>query len=453
MLDSSRSPFACLWALHCAATLAVILAATGCNTSHEAESAAAAPAEEPVLKAEVLEVQPVAWPRIVRSQGNLVADEVAVVGAKIAGRVEQINVDLGDVVPDGAEIVALEQEEFKLQVLLAQAQLTQSRSALGMKEKDLVDELNPINAPPVREARAVLDETQTRTERLRPLRDRNAVTQEVLEAAIAAEQVAEARYTSAYNSVLEKIAQIRVRAAELDLAQQRLDETVILAPFEGLVHQRHVARGSYVQIGDPIVTLVRTSKLRFQGTLPERHAVRLAVGQEVRLTIESVKEPRIATITRISPVIAEQSRSLMFEAEIDNRDGALQTGLFAEAEVIVDRQSDAIAIPPSAIAEFAGAEKVWKVVEGMAQEQIVETERRSESAVEITSGLAAGDQILVKAALGRIARVEPLAARSAAEPVVLAPESPAAVAGDSAPEPVPAAPPESTTTAESPGGE
>jgi RND family efflux transporter MFP subunit len=451
MSDPSCRRFAWTWAPCCAAASAAIFAVAGCNTSHEPETAAEAPAEVPVLRAVVLEVQPVAWPRIVRSQGNLVADEVAVIGAKIAGRVEQINVDLGDEVAGGAEIASLAQEEFKLQVALAQAQLTQARSALGMKEKDSVDQLNPVNAPPVREARAVLDEAVARTVRLRPLRDRNAVTQEVLDAAIAAEGVADARYTSAYNSVLEKIAQIRVRAAELQLAEQRLIDSVILAPFEGLVQERHVARGSYVQIGDPIVTFVRTSKLRFQGTLPERHAVRLAIGQEVRLTIESIKEPRIATITRISPVIAEQSRSLMFEAELDNRDGALQTGLFAEAEVIVDKQSDAIAIPPSAIAEFAGAEKVWKVVDGMAEEHIVVTERRSDSLVEITEGLAAGDTILVTAAEGRVARVEPLAPNSSAEPVVLAPDSSPLETDDSTPEPMPADPAESTTS--NPGGE
>ncbi|HEX5103374.1 MAG TPA: efflux RND transporter periplasmic adaptor subunit, partial [Pirellulaceae bacterium] len=313
--------------------------------------------------------------------------------------------------------------EFKLQVALAEAQLTQARSALGMKDSDLVDQLNPLGAPPVREARAVLDEAHTRTERLRPLRERNAVTEEVFDAAVAAEQVAEARYTSAYNSVLEKIAQIRVRAAELALAKQRLIDAVILAPFEGFVHQRHVSPGSYVQIGDPVVTLVRTSTLRFQGTLPERHALRLAVGQEVRLAIESIPEPRIAKITRISPVIAEQSRSLMFEAAVDNVDGSLQTGLFAEAEVIVDPQAQSIAIPLSAVVEFAGAEKVWKLVDGIAQEQIVETARRGSDAVEIVSGLEKGDTILLRAAEGRIAHVQPTNSTSVAKPVAVIPDA------------------------------
>jgi RND family efflux transporter MFP subunit len=401
---------------------ACALTAAGCGSGHEAEQPKAAAAELPSLTAEVLQVEEVAWPRTVRSQGNLVADEVVVVGARIAGRVEQVSVDLGDKVAVDAPVAVLDQEEFKLQVILADAQLTQSRSALGMKATDLVDQLNPLMAPPVREARAVLDDAKTRADRLRPLRERNAVTQEALETAVAAEQVAEARLTSAYNGVLEKIAQIRVRSAELALAKQRLDDAVIVAPLDGLVEQRHVSKGSFVQIGDPIVTLVRTSTLRFQGTLPERQATRIAVGQEVRLHIESVAEPRIAKITRISPVIAEQSRSLMFEAAVDNADGRLQTGLFAEAEVVVDPTSQSIAIPPGAITEFAGAEKVWKVIDGVAQEQIVETARRGETAIEIISGLAPGDTILHNAAEGKIARITPIESTTTAKPIALAPE-------------------------------
>ena len=103
------------------------------------------------------------------------------------------------------------------------------------------------------------------------------------------------------------------------------------------------------------------------------------------------------------------NRSLVFEAEVNNDAGALRAGLFAEAEVIVDPQAQALVIPPSAISEFAGVEKVWKLVEGVAQETPVRTSRRNSSAVEIVGGLAAGDTILVDASQGQVARIEPVA--------------------------------------------
>src|SRR5262245_32727810 len=82
------------WLLVAVSAVALVLA--GCGHSPEAAQAKAPAAELPTLAAEVLEVQKTAWPQVVRSQGNLVADEVVIVGARIAGRVEEVSVDLGD---------------------------------------------------------------------------------------------------------------------------------------------------------------------------------------------------------------------------------------------------------------------------------------------------------------------------------------------------------------------
>jgi hypothetical protein len=112
-------------------------------------------------------------------------------------------------------------------------------------------------------------------------------------------------------------------------------------------------------------------------------------------------------VTRISPTVDESSRSLVFEAAVENSAGNLRTGLFAEAEVIVDPAAQSLVVPKAAIIEFAGAEKVWKVVDGKAQEQVVRTARRGEHGLEVVEGLAAGDIILSKAIEGRVARVEP----------------------------------------------
>ncbi len=392
-----------------ATSFCALPAGCGHHEPADARSKAAAKPELPLLKAAVLTVDERPWPAIVKTQGSLIADEVTVVGAKLGGRVADVRVDLGDLVTAGAPLAVLDQQEFKLQIVLAQAQLTQARAALGLPPESPVESLKPENSPPVREARAVWDEVVTRIERLRPLAARNAVTKDELEQAIADEGVASAKYSAAVNGVREKIALIGVRAAELSVAEQRLADTTIVAPFDGHIQRRHVGPGSYVQAGSPIVTLVRTSTLRFRGTIPERHAHRLAIGQQITLRFESGGEPQAAEITRISPGVDEMNRSLEFEAEVNNDAGTLRAGLFAEADVIVDAQAQALVIPPAAIAEFAGVEKVWKLVDGVAQEEPVRTARRSQEAVEIVSGLARGDTILIDASQGQVARIEPIA--------------------------------------------
>lgn len=378
----------------------------GCNDPAVPDAKSIAEQELPLVRAEVLTVEPCVWPTIVRTQGSLFADEIAVVGAKVAGRVAEVHVELGDAVHVEAPLAALDRTEFQLQVLQAEAQLAQARAAVGLKPDAPVESLQPESAPPVREERALWDEARAKSERWQQLRTQNAVTEADLEQVVATEEVAAARYASALNSVNEKIAIIGVRAAELSLARQRLADAVSSAPFDGLVEQRHVAPGSFVAVGQPIVTLVRAHPLHFRGRLPERHARKLAIGQEVRLQIETSPEPRVVKVTRISPTLDELTRSLLFEAEVDNHDGRLRTGLFAEAAVVLDPDARALVVPTSAVTEFAGAEKVWAVEQGRSAERIVITGQRRGDLVEIVSGLDVGTVVLWNGDDGRIARID-----------------------------------------------
>lgn len=362
----------------------------------------------PQIQAETITIEPAVWPAVVRSQGNLYADEVSAIGSRVAGRVAEIHVDLGDRVAANDRLATLETEEFKLLVAQSEAQLEQARSALGLRPEDPISKLNPENAPPVRQERAVWEEAKSSLERARQLVRQNAMAAGEFDLVAAAERVAEARYSAALNSVQEKISLIGVRQAELALAKQRLEDAVIVAPFDGLVQSRTASPGAYLNVGDEIAVLVRVNPLRFRGTLPERYAQQIAQGQQVQLQIESVSEPRMAEVTRISPTLDPLSRSLTFEALIENPDGQLRTGLFAEAEVVVAPQAQAVVLPVSAVVRFAGAEKVWKVVDGVAAEQEVFTGQQRGERIEILNGLNPGDVILKNGAEGRIAKILPV---------------------------------------------
>jgi RND family efflux transporter MFP subunit len=387
--------------------LVALIAGCGTPTANEPNESKLDQQVTDTMEAEVLTVEMGAWPTVVRSQGSLFADEESVVGSKVAGRVAEVHVDLGDFVKTGDPLVSLDQEEFRLQVAQAEAQLEQTRSAVGLRDGDSVENLVAENAPPVREQRALWEEAQNVLERAAKLRNQDAIAEGEYDQTAAAERVAEARHSSAINGVREKIALIGVRQAELSLARQRLRDAVILAPLDGYIQQRQVAIGTYLSVGQPIAVVVRDHPLRFRGTVPERHAQALAVGQEVRLRIVSVSEPCTAKISRVSPTLDQRSRALLFEAEVDNSDHRLRTGLFAEAEVVVDSSAQAMVIPESAIVEFAGTQKVWKIVDGLAGDQEVLTGARRNGEREILQGLSIGDSILRSAAKGRVAKIKP----------------------------------------------
>ncbi|MGV3486372.1 MAG: efflux RND transporter periplasmic adaptor subunit [Planctomycetaceae bacterium] len=401
-----------------AVALCLLLGCVGCGPKPTPETANKKPIAD--LVAETLVIQSAPWPNIVRSQGELRADEVVAIGARVAGRVSEVKVELGDHVKAGQPCVVLDPKEFELLVSQAEAQLAQARSAVGLPPEASVDSLDPDNAPPVRQERAIWNEAKSSLERASQLRKQNAIAVGEYDLVAVAERVAEAKYASALNSVREKIALIGVREAELSLARQRLADAVIKAPFDGFIQQRAVAPGAYVNVGTAILSLVRTDPLWYRGTLPERHAGQLRTGLEIVVDSDSLLEPIKASITRVSPALDPQSRSLVFEAKIANPDNRLRTGLFAEADVVLDPEAESIVIPSSAVARFAGAEKVWKVVDQHSvQHEIVLGLRRGDN-VEVIDGLVAGDVILVDGAKGRIARIIPPASAAGSETPVAA---------------------------------
>lgn len=380
-------------------SLLIVLALAGCEGT--ATPAATKTAEvQPELNAETLQVSEQIWPRVVRSQGSLFPDEEATLGIKVEGRVFKTHVDLGDVVQEGDVLITLYQDDFKLRVKYAEAQLAQTRSAVGLLPEDSVEKLVPENSPPVREQRAAWDEAIASLDRARGLHKKKVMGQAEFDLIVSLERVAAARYTSAVNSVREKIANISVQQALLDLAKEDLNNTVLKASYSAVVQKRLVAPGSYIKMGDPLLVLVRVDQLRYRGTVPERLASLVQVGQPIELDIESMPTEQ-SKITRISPFLNQSSRSLLFEATVDNADRRLRAGLFAEGEIIVDSVQRAIVVPMSAVVQFAGTEKVWKVTDGQIKMQEVLLGEQRGDQIRILEGLKPGDTILRHARQGR----------------------------------------------------
>lgn len=377
---------------------------TGCQSDEE-PNADADVAELAELDAATVTVTHQHWPTVIRSMGSFQADEESTVGAKISGMVQEVHVQIGDPVRAGDPLVTLDQQQAKLLILQAEAQLQQARSAIGMDAKAGIDDVDPDNSAPVREAKAMWSEGQASLTRAARLLRQNAMSQSEYDQVAAAEQVAAARHQAAENGVREKIALVRVRQAELEVAKQRLADTFVLSPFDGFVQRRSVAPGAFLNVGQPLAVIVRTDPLRFRGSVPERYAMSIQRGQEVRLNLAALDKPIVATITRTTPSLDQRSRALVFEADVANAASRLQTGLFAEAEIVISPDAIALAIPSSAIVEFAGTQKVWKVTDGVAGEQPVLVGPERNGLRKVIEGVDEGDVVLAEGRLGRVAKI------------------------------------------------
>ena len=381
----------------------LLLATLGCGQEAAtlADAAAAKPAVVAPKQVEVVAATRESWPRTVSVQGALLADEDAVIGSKLAGRVATIAVDLGSIVKKGEPLVTLDRSELDLQVKLAEAQLQQACSAIGLKAYEDETKLDYKNAPPVQLEQALVDESEAAVNRAKALLPSRAITGSEYDTLVAQMRAAKARYNSALNAVSTQVAMIGVRRTELSLARQQVADSQTVAPFDGVVEARRVSPGEYVSVGQPLISLVRAERLRFTAGVPESKAGEIKPGQRVEIRIAGAEEPLVTEITRVSPIVTQTSRSVRIEADVPNPEHALQAGLFAQADVIVEPEAQALALPSAAVTRFAGVEKVWLVADGKVAQQSIRTGREELGRIEIVAGLAEGSQVISNADDGR----------------------------------------------------
>jgi RND family efflux transporter MFP subunit len=337
-----------------------------------------------------------ALPRVVTVTGTLAAEEQVALGMKTSGRLGEIAVDLGSRTVRGQALARLISTDFDLRVEQAAAALQQAQARLGLAPEAADDRIDPDQTPLVRQARAMLEEARVGRERAQRLSDEQLVSAAEMDAAEASFQVAEGRYQDALEEILNRQAVLAQRRTELELARQQMKDSVLYAPFDGAVRERMASTGQFVAAGQPIVTLVRTHPLRLRLAIPERDAAGVREGQGVRLTVEGDTDVYLGRVARLSPAIEERNRTLMVEAEVPNRDGALRPGSFASAEIVTAADQPVVFVPVSSIVTFAGIEKVIVVHDGKTVEKRVRTGRRAERQVEILEGIEAGETVVVE---------------------------------------------------------
>lgn len=362
------------------------------------EGRAGAPGPEtlPVRQVRVARAEAETLARTVPVAGTLAADEEAQLGMKVAGRVASVTVDLGSRVRRGQAIARLVPTDFQLRVTQAENLLEQARARLGLSPGVGGSVVSPQDTSVVKQAAANLNQARLTRDRMAKLFQEQLIPQSDLDAAEAGYRVADARYQEAIEDARGRQAMLAQRASEVALAKQQLADSVLTAPFDGMVRERLLSPGDYVAAGDPVVVLVRVDPLRLRLAVPEREAANVRTGQEVRLTVEGDPTPYTGRVARISPSISEDNRTLMIEAEVPNSNAHLRPGAFARAEIVTQSSEPAVVVPASAIVQFAGIEKVMGVEGGKAVEKRVRTGRRAGGRVEIVQGVAAGDPVVLE---------------------------------------------------------
>ena len=349
---------------------------------------------KPARKVKTATVAETPFGETVTANGTLAAFDQTTVSVKVPGRVRTISVDLGSVVSQGQVIAQVDSEDYRLRVQQAEASLAQARARLGLAPDGTDDRIDPEQTATVRQARAVLDEARYNRDRAARLVEQGVIAKAEFDSANATFKVAEGRYQDAYEEIRNRQGILAQRRSELALARQQLKDTSVIAPLNGIVQEKRTSVGEYLAAGAPLVNIVRMDPLRLRAEIPERESRTVHTGQDVRVTIEGDTNVYLGKIKRLSPVIAEQNRMLVVEADVRN-DGKLRPGSFAHAEIVTNDAKMAVTVPNNAIVTFAGIEKVIVVQNGKALEKAITTGRRNPDFTEIVAGINVGEKVIV----------------------------------------------------------
>ena len=345
--------------------LALLLAACG---QGQAQDPAKKAAERKPLPVTVARVETRAVQRSVETVGSLLAWEESQVKAEVAGTVDKISADLGDRVKAGQVLATVDAREFRLQVEQSEASL---RMAKETQER----------------MRAEQDEAKANLERAEELYRRELISAQERDRWRTQYRVTQALSQSS-------AADIQRMEAALGMSRKKLQDATIRAPITGAVAKRHVNVGEFVKDGAPLFTLVVADPLKYAGTVSERYAPELRVGQALELTVEAHPGQTFSgQVTRVAPAVEVQTRSLSLEARVPNADGRLRPGFFAKGAVLTRKDETVTFVPAEAVTYFVGITKVFVVTDGKAEERLVKPGTRQGGWVEILEGVRAGEAV------------------------------------------------------------
>lgn len=351
-----------------AAVLMLCSLGSGCNDADDAQ-VAQAPQEQTLSEAPRLQIvrpEPGVIQESITSTGTIGAAQTSNIGVVTPGIVERVFVKVGDRVKKGQPLFRTRQNDYEIGVHLATANLAAA------------------------EARA--EQARLDYERATDLLDKKFISQ--------------AQLDSANNALTAARAEVDVAKASLAQAEQSLADTVVAAPYDGVVTARNVDEGTYksaqtfsadssviqLQQIDVVVAVVR---------VPEVYLSRLELGTPAELFIDGLDDLVPSEIWVINDKVDPQSRTVEVRFALTNEDYRIKPGLFVRAEINPPGR-EALLLDQAAVLDRAANPYVFVIEDGEARRQAVVWRDYNATRVEIVSGLDPTDEVLTGPDLARL---------------------------------------------------
>jgi RND family efflux transporter MFP subunit len=293
--------------------------------------------------------------------GSLVAERTAQIRAEVPGAIVQVFHDPGAVVTKGTSLAKIDDRAIMDAYLSARSGFNAATNAAEVAAREL--------------------------DRAQKLYAAGAISESLLENARRADLSARSFLDDA--------------KARLSQAEKQRDAANVLAPYNGVVADRMVNPGDIVAPGTPLFSLVDPSTMRLEAAVPAGELAMIRLGAKVTFTVTGYPGRTFeGRISSINPQADPQTRQVRLFVRIPNEGQRLVAGLFAEGRVASEERS-ALTVPAAALDLRGLTPEVVRLKNGVVERVAVTTGLRDEATerVEVLTGLAAGDTVLVGAAL------------------------------------------------------
>lgn len=334
-----------------------LLVLSGCKKPEGKAELTSAKQEAPPISVQTVPAAERPMPEYLVLTGTLRASLESEVAADAAGKVTATFVERGQRVKKGDTLAIL---DARGAAITASAMSAQSNLA-----------------------QAQLEQAKRECDRVKSLKESGAISQ--------------AEYDRVTSQCQTTQFQVAAAQAQAQNAQKIVGDAVIRAPFGGIVGERYVNVGQYVQPSTKVVSLYDPDPLRLELTVPEQNIGGLKPEMPVVYTVSAFGDEKFSgTVKFISPNIRPTTRDLVIEAFCPNAEGRLRPGMFALANLQVGEKKLA-AVPASAVRKNeAGDARVYVVVDKRIQERVVQLGGEAEGQVGVVVGVKSGENVVVK---------------------------------------------------------
>ena len=372
---------------------------------------------------------------VVETTGRVVSRQEVAIKCKASGEVIKLPVDVSDTVKKGVLLMQLDPENeersfkrAKVAMAVSQARLAQAKLNLDIAQRTIVT--NRVRAKTALQlAQAKLIEAKSRLQRVTNLHQRKMASQEELDGTKTANAQAESELANARARLEElkteeagidsrrqdiRVAEAQVESDQLSLseAEQRLKETTLLAPIDGVVAEKNVAIGNIIASGinnvgggTTVLTLVDLSRIYVLASVDESDIGRIQTGQPARITVDAHPDLTVpGKVVRVATKGVEVTNVVTFEVKIEvggSQRHLLKPEMTANVTIVAVEKEGVPLIPVGAVVHRRG--KRFVVVQrpdGTTEERPIETGANDGQSVEVAAGLKPGDEVVVRAGGG-----------------------------------------------------